>query len=325
MYHQVFALESRMLDIDALQAFVAVIDSGSFSAAAQQLGQTPSGVSRSMSRLEAQLGMTLMHRTTRRQDLTEEGAWLLARARKVLAELEVTEAEVLARRSAPSGLVRVNAATPALDHLLAPLAAEFLELYPLIKLELTSGETVVDLIEERADLAIRIGQLADSTLNARRLGNSRLRMLAAPAYLARHGVPGSAAQLAQHRLLGFTAPSSLNIWPLEREGMAIEPAIAASSGETVRHLALAGAGIACLADFLTRADVRAGRLLSVLDEETLPWSQPVWAVFYKQGALAPRVKALVDFLATRLGEGVLADERDSFASSVLTISQFGVR
>jgi DNA-binding transcriptional LysR family regulator len=286
-----------------------VIDAGSFSAAAERLGQTPSGVSRTIARLEAALGMTLIHRTTRRQDLTEEGAWLLERARKVIAELDDTEAGIAARRAQPSGLVRVNAATPALDHLLAPLVPDFLDQYRLIKLELTSGETVVDLIEERADLAIRIGQLADSTLNARRLGNSRVRVLASPDYLARHGVPDSVAALKEHRLLGFTAPASLNIWPLAHaagEGVPIEPVVTASSGETVRHLALAGAGIASLADFLTRADVRAGRLVPVLDSATLAWTQPIWAVFYRQGALAPRVTALVDFLAARLAAGALA-------------------
>lgn len=302
-----------MLDVDALITFVAVVDTGSFSAAAVRLGQTPSGISRSMARLEAQLGMTLMVRTTRRQNLTEEGAWLLGRARKVLAELDDTEADIVARRSQPSGLVRINAATPALDHLLAPLVGEFLDSYPLIRLELTSGETVVDLIEERADVAIRIGHLADSTLNARRLGTSRLRMLASPEYLRRHGEPASAAALAGHRLLGFSAPASLNTWPLAHagaQGMPIEPVVAASSGETLRHLALSGAGIACLADFLTHGDVRAGRLLPVLASATLPWSQPVWAVFYRQGALAPRVKALVDFLAARLQSGVLAPGTD---------------
>jgi len=298
-----------MIDVDAMLTFVSVIDAGSFSAAADRLGQTPSGVSRTISRLEAALGMTLMHRTTRRQDLTEEGAWLLERARKVIAELDDTEAGIAARRSQPSGLVRINAATPALDHLLAPLVAEFLDLYPLIKLELTSGETVVDLIEERADVAIRIGQLADSTLNARRLGNSRVRVLASPAYLARHGTPADVAALAAHRLLGFTAPASLNIWPLAHaagEGVPIDPAVTASSGETLRHLALAGAGIVSLADFLTRDDVCAARLVPVLDGAALPWTQPIWAVFYRQGALAPRVTALVDFLSARLAAGVLA-------------------
>jgi DNA-binding transcriptional LysR family regulator len=297
-----------MIDVDALIAFASVIDTGSFSAAAARLGQTPSGVSRTISRLESQLGMTLMHRTTRRLDLTEEGSWLLGRARTVLAELEDTEAQVAARRSQPSGLVRVNAATPALDHLVAPLAAEFLDAYPLVKLELTSGETVIDLIEERADVAIRIGQLADSTLNARRLGASRLRLLASPEYLRRHGEPKDAAALSAHQLLGFTAPASLNIWPLAHaggEGLPVQPRASASSGETLRHLALSGAGIACLSNFLTRDDLAAGTLVPVLATLTLPWTQPVWAVFYKQGALAPRVAALVDFLARRLGEGIL--------------------
>lgn len=299
-----------MLPVDALIAFAAVIDTGSFSAAAERLGQTPSGVSRTISRLESQLGMTLMTRTTRRLDLTEEGGWLLARARKILSDLQDTEEQLAARLSQPSGLVRVNAATPVLDHLLAPLAAEFIDAYPLLRLELISGETVVDLIEERADLAIRIGPLADSTLNARRLGTSRLRLLASPGYLARHGTPDNIGKLSAHRLLGFSAPASLNIWPLPQpggDGLPVAPVITASSGETLRHLALAGAGVVCLADFLTRHDVSSGRLVPILESVILPWTQPVWAVFYKQGALAPRVAALLSFLAQRLTGALLDD------------------
>lgn len=299
-----------MLDVSALITFAAVIDAGSFSAAAQRLDQTPSGVSRAISRLESQLGMTLITRTTRRLDLTEEGQWLLARTRAILADLQDTEEQLAARLLQPSGWVRVNAATPVLDHLIAPLAADFMDAYPLVRLELASGETVIDLIEERADLAIRIGPLADSTLNARRLGNSRLRLLASPAYLARHGVPDSIKALAGHRLLGFTAPASLNIWPLPQQGgdgLPVQAAIAASSGETLRHLALANAGIACLADFLTRDDLSAGRLVPVLESATLPWTQPVWAVFYKQGVLPARVAALLNFLAEKLPGGILAD------------------
>ena len=292
-----------MLDIGALIAFVTVTETGSFSTAAQQLGQTPSGVSRTVSRLEKALGMTLMHRTTRRLDLTAEGAWLLERARRVLAELADTEAQAAARRGHPAGLVRVNAATPALDHLVAPLVADFLDAYPQVSLELTSGETIVDLIEEKVDVAIRIGILPDSSLNARLLGRSRIRVLAAPGYLERHGRPETPADLARHRLLGFTAPASLNTWPLRdgsQEGVLARPQVTASSGETLRHLALGGAGIASLSDFLTGADVAGGRLVPLLEEAALPWTQPVWAVFYKQGALAPRVAALVEFLARRL-------------------------
>jgi DNA-binding transcriptional LysR family regulator len=217
--------------------------------------------------------------------------------------LQDTEQQLIARLSQPSGLVRVSAATPVLDHLIAPLAAAFMDSYPLVRLELISGETVIDLIEARIDLAIRIGPLSDSTLNARRLGTSRLRLLASPAYLARHGTPNDIDQLVSHRLLGFTTPSSLNIWPLPQyggDGLLIQASIAASSGETLRHLTLGAAGIACLADFLTRSDIESGRLVPLLETVTLPWSQPVWTVFYKQGALAPRIGALVSFLAQRL-------------------------
>jgi len=174
-----------------------------------------------------------------------------------------------------------------------------------VQLELVSGETYVDLIEERADLAIRIGALPDSTLNARRLGASRLRVLAAPSYLDKHGMPHTPLELKQHRTLGFTAPASLNTWPLAHdgvEGWSVTPSVTASSGETLRHLALAGAGIVSLSHFMSRADVAAGRLVPVLASCALPWSQPVWAVFYKQGALAPRVAALVEFLAASLGQ-----------------------
>lgn len=299
-----------MLNIDSLIAFVAVIETGSFTGAAERLDQTPSGISRAVSRLETQLGMALITRTTRRLDLTEEGAWLLERARKLITDLQDTEEQLVARLSQPSGIVRVNASTPVLDHMLAPLAAEFLDIYPLLRLEMFGGETFIDLIEERVDMAIRIGVLADSTLSARRLGSSRLRLLASPQYLARYGRPTEASQLSRHRLLGFTAPSSLNIWPLPHEGcdgLHVEPTIAASSGETLRHLALGHAGVVCLADFLSRNDVASGRLEPILEEATLPWRQPVWAVFYKQGALAPRVAALVDFLAQRLSGGVLDD------------------
>jgi DNA-binding transcriptional LysR family regulator len=165
----------------------------------------------------------------------------------------------------------------------------FLDAYPLVQLELTSGETVVDLIAQRADLAIRIGNLPDSTLNARRLGASRIRVLAAPGYLERHGTPGKVPELARHRLLGFSAPASLNTWPLVRdgvEGYTIAPGVTASSGETVRQLALAGAGFASLSDFLTRDDLAAGRLVPVLQDAAAVVAAGVGGVLQAGGPCA---------------------------------------
>lgn len=292
-----------MLNIDALISFLAVLDNGSFSAAAERLGQTPSGVSRSISRLESQLGITLINRTTRRLDLTEEGQWLAVKARKIVLELEQTEAELSSSTNKPEGTVRINAASPVFNHLLAPLLPEFQDRYPGIRLELTSGETIVDLIEERADMAIRIGELGDSTLRAKKLGESQLRLLAAPAYLRRHGMPISVDDLKQHRLLGFTSPASLNTWPIQESTsgqLTIQAMILASNGETLRHLAIQGAGIACLADFLTENDRATGALIPILEDELQIQYQTISAVFYKHEALAPRIEVFVRYLAEKL-------------------------
>jgi len=294
-----------MLPTETLSAFVAVIDEGSFSAAAERLGMTPSGISRSITKLEKQLGVRLITRTTRRLDLTEEGQWFLQNVREILAQMEETELTLQSAATLPSGLLRINAATPVFNHVIAPLLPEFQRLYPRIKLELVGGETIIDLIEELADVAIRVGQLQDSTLSARLLFESPLRLVVSSDYLRQHGLPETVGQLAAHALLGFTLPSSLNIWPLRHDGADgydIRPSIGSSNGETLRFLALSGCGIACLSDFLVCEDIRQGRLVEVLKLETLPWKQPIWAVYYRQGFLAARVACFVEFLTERLRE-----------------------
>ncbi|ATP27497.1 LysR family transcriptional regulator [Chromobacterium violaceum] len=291
-----------MLSTESLIAFTTIMDCGSFTAAADKLGVTASNVSRSLAQLEKQLGVRLLTRTTRRLDLTAEGAWLLERARVILENLNDAEQQLQAAAARPSGLVRVNAAIPVLDHLLAPHLAGFQARYPDIRLELAGAEAVVDLIEERADLAIRVGPLADSTLNARLLCESPLRIVAAPDYLRRHGLPRTVADLQAHRQLGFTSPASLNLWPLGANGLKVNPSPAASSGATLRALALHGCGIACLADFLVGPDIAAGRLEAVRLPEQRDWKQPIWAVFYKQGRPLPRIACLVDYLADALAE-----------------------
>ncbi|MEK8082328.1 LysR substrate-binding domain-containing protein [Pseudomonas sp. XK-1] len=291
--------------LDELQAFVRVVDSGSISAAAEQLTQTASGVSRALSRLEDKLDVTLLRRTTRRLELTEEGQAFLAQARKILDAVEDAEEQMKLRRQKPAGRLRVNAAAPFMLHAVVPLIAGFRAQYPDIQLELHSSDQIIDLLEQRTDVAIRIGPLRDSTLHARPLGSSCLRVLASPAYLKTHGTPQSVEELSRHSLLGFTQPDSLNQWPLRYalgDAYSITPRLGASSGETLRQLALAGAGIVCLADFMTRADRANGELVQVLLAYTVEVRQPIHAVYYRNTALASRITCFLDYLAGQLLE-----------------------
>jgi DNA-binding transcriptional LysR family regulator len=291
--------------LDELLALTTVVDSGSITAAAEQLGQTTSGVSRALGRLEEKLATTLLQRTTRRIELTEEGQAFLAQARKILAAVDEAEEQMAVRREKPAGRLRVNAATPYMLHVVVPLVADFRAQFPSITLELNSSDQIIDLLEHRTDIAIRIGTLQDSTLHARPLGSNRLRLLASPAYLKAHGRPKDVTALASHTLLGFAQPAHLNRWPVRDAGgdaLEITPAVIASSGETLRQLALAGAGVVCLADFMTRTDRQRGDLVQVLPRDTQDVRQPVHAVYYRNTALAARIGCFLDFMAARLAE-----------------------
>lgn len=291
--------------IDELLAFAAVVDTGSITAAAEQLDLTVSATSRTLSRLEEKLQTTLLRRTTRRLELTEEGASFLAHARAILAMVDEAEEQMAARRMRPVGRLRVDAATPFMLHVLVPLLEGFRERFPEVELELHSTEGIIDLIEKRTDVAFRIGSLKDSTLHARPIGTSRVRVLASPEYLKRHGTPTRAAQLAQHTLLGFSQPDSLNDWPLRDDDgsiVHIKPAIGSSSGETLRSLALAGLGIVCLSDFMTRDDRQSGRLVPLFGRQTLDVRQSVNAVYYRNTALASRITCFVDHVVSVLGK-----------------------
>lgn len=293
--------------LDELLAFVSVVNSGSISAAAEQLTQTASGVSRALSRLEEKLDVTLLRRTTRRLELTEEGQAFLAQARKILDAVESAEEQMKVRRQKPAGRLRVNAAAPFMLHVVVPLVAGFRAQYPDIQLELHSSDQIIDLLEQRTDVAIRIGALRDSTLHARPLGSNRLRILASPSYLKAHGTPKTVADLAQHSLLGFTQPDSLNQWPLRHplgDSLNISPSLSASSGETLRQLALSGAGIVCLADFMTAADRASGELVQLLLRDTVEVRQPIHAVYYRNTALASRITCFLDYLSSQLTEPV---------------------
>lgn len=288
---------------DDLKTFITVIDSGSLSAASVHLGQTTSGVSRALSRLEEKLGASLLTRTTRRMELTEEGQLFLSRARAILAAMEDAEETIRIRRQKPAGRLSVDAPAPFMLHCVVPHLAEFRALYPDIRLELRSNEQIADLHEHRSDIAIRLGQPIEATLHARTLGVSTLHVLASPDYLAQHGAPLSPEALAGHMLIGQAQAGPESLWPLQHatgSSLTITPAITATSGETVRQLALAGQGVACLADFIVRDDLAAGRLVTLLPSYDSGYRQTIHALYYRNTPLAQRIHCFLEFLQQKL-------------------------
>lgn len=294
--------------LEEQQAFVAVVDSGSITAAAERLGLTVSGVSRALNRLERKLETTLLRRTTRRLELTEEGETFLGHARSILAAVDNAEEAIANRHDRPRGRLRINAAPSFMQFVIVPIVGEFRDRFPGITLELDTHDRFIDLLEQRVDLAIRIGELEDSSLHARPLGHSPLRLLASPDYLKRHGAPRGVGDLAHHSLLGFSQLDHLNDWPLldaRGEPFHVKPSLSASSGPTLLELVLAGEGIACLADYMTLAPRRSGALVDVLPEQTRFRTQRINVVYYRQTALSQRARLFMDFLAEKLPEKYL--------------------
>tara|TARA_R110001583_G_scaffold137631_2_gene289243 strand:+ start:1353 stop:2237 length:885 start_codon:yes stop_codon:yes gene_type:complete len=286
---------------DELEILLAVVDCGGFSAASAQLNVAVAKVSRAIQRLEGKLGVTLLQRTTRRVSLTEEGEAFVLQVRQGLEQLESAEEQLRLRMEKPMGRLRVDAATPFMLHQLVPLIGAFQQAYPDIKLELSTSEGIIDLLEKRTDIAIRIGKLEDSTLHSSLLGHSRLNLVASPDYLRRYGTPQTVEALETHRLLGFIQPSQLNYWPVG-DGVDVTPDLAASSGEVLRQSCLAGEGICCLSSFMIRQDLAERRLISVL-ADTMQSPHPreqVQAVYYRNTSLSARVNAFVEFIRPKL-------------------------
>ena len=285
---------------EEIAIFVAVVESGSFSRAAEQLGQANSAVSRAVKKLESKLGVSLLNRTTRQLSLTEEGERYFRRMQVVLQEMAAAENELLESRTTPRGLLRVDAATPVILHFLMPLIRPFRERYPEMNLTLVSSETFINLIERKVDVAIRAGTLTDSSLRTRPLFNSYRKIIASPDYLARHGTPQSVAELKHHQCLGFSEPVSLNTWPIsccDGQLLEIESEISSNSGETLKQLCLAGNGIACLSDYMVDKEIAEGAFVELLSDKRLPIEMPFSAVYYSDRAVSTRIRAFIDFLS----------------------------
>ncbi|WP_104401884.1 LysR family transcriptional regulator [Vibrio penaeicida] len=286
---------------DDLEMLLAVVDSGGFSAAAEALNIQVARVSRAVSKVERQLNVSIFNRTTRRVELTEEGRQFVDTVRLGLMQIQQAEEEVISRGDLPKGRLRVDAASPFVFHQLVPLVKPFNDAFPNIQLELTSNEGFVDLLEKKTDLAIRIGQLNDSTLHAKPLGKSALYIVASPDYLARRGIPQKNSDLSAHDIIGFSGPKVLNHWPL-KGFETLKPNFVSSNGETVRQLTLAGNGISCLSGFMVKKDIEEGRLIPLLESEKIPNTEreKINAVYYRSSSVAKRISVFIDFIQPKL-------------------------
>lgn len=287
-----------------MAVFVAVVDRGGFSAAARSLAMTPSAISKLVGRLEARLAVPLLRRTTRQMQLTAEGETFYARGVRLLADLDEAERSVQAT-AAPRGRVSVNCSVSFGHRKLLPLLPALCSRYPELRVDVVLTDRVVDLVEERADIAIRWGQLPVSDVVARPLGRTAQHIVGSPAYLKRHGVPRNAEALLRHPRLGTNYRRMTPHWPLQVGGqlidMPIDGPVRASDGEALRQMALAGLGLARLSRYHIWPDLEAGRLVPVLEAANPGEFEPIHAVWMgRPGRLPARIRALLDFLVEQV-------------------------
>ena len=283
-----------------MAAFVRVVDSKGFSAAAPALGLTPSAVSKLITRLETRLGVRLLQRTTRALHLTQEGEVFYAAAQRIVGEIETLEEQITGHSGTPQGLLRVTTSLAFASHQLAPVLSEFLARHPLVQLDLLPTDRVIDMVEEGVDIAIRIGRLADTSFMARKIGEDKRLICAAPSYLARHGTPRRPEELARHNCIVSRERAYLNRWAFKIDGQVSEievgGRVAISEGEMQMQLALQGIGIARLTRLTLARAIRDGALVPLLDDFSADEPVAIHAVYPHRRHLAPKVPAFVNFL-----------------------------
>ena len=290
--------------LTGLMAFVRTADLGSFVAAGRVLGLSPSAVGKAVTRLESQLGVRLFQRSTRSLRLTEEGRAFHERCRHILDDLDDAQETLLRTKETPRGRIKVSAPIVAY-HLLLPVLAEFLSLYPDIELDLDFSDRIVDLIDEGVDVAIRSGQLPDSRIMVRALRPFQLLLCASPAYLERQGTPKCPRDLSTHAGIGFRFPNSGKVqdWPLKLPAgepeVRIRHILTCNNMEALRGAVLRGLGIGCMPDFLAASSLRTGDLVPLLvDHLDAPGQfNLIWP---SSRHLSPKVRVFVDFISKRL-------------------------
>lgn len=286
-----------------IAAFVRVVERGSFAAVALETGYTSSGISRMITRLEDSLGTKLFFRSTRQLSLTPEGETFLPRARAILEAIELACDELSDGVETPRGHIRLNCGTAFANHKLAPVLAGFTALYPHISLDISVTDQRVDPVAGQADVTIRVGDLADSSLVAIPLGTVARVIAASPAYLAKYGEPQTARDLSKHNCLLLSGFPHQAAWSFRENGqpvnVSVKGSLTSDSAETLLHAALSDVGIIRLGDFLGADALASGRLVPIMTEIHIPVEQPITALVQAGRQSVPRIRALLDFLKSK--------------------------
>ncbi len=290
-----------MAGLQGIAAFAETVRRGSFAAAARELRLTPSAVAKSVARLEADLGLRLLHRTTREVSLTSDGHGLYERCQRVVDEIDALRAEAEGVRGEPSGTLRLSAPVSWGRKVLVPRLAQLVARHPRIALDVAFSDRYADVVRDGFDAVVRIGRLRDSTLVGRRIGEQRLVVCASPAYVAARGTPAVPADLAAHRCMAFRMPSTGRPRPWEfavaRKLQASVPAVAVvlAEGEALVAAAAAGLGIAQVPDYMSAEAFAAGALVELLAPFRPP-PVPISVVHASGRQVTPRLRALLDLL-----------------------------
>jgi DNA-binding transcriptional LysR family regulator len=291
-----------------MRLFAEVVDSGSFSAAGRRLGLAASSVARAIGTLENELGVRLLNRTTRKLGLTEAGRLYHERSKRILAEVEEARLSVTQLETAPRGTLRLSVPVSFGRLHIAPALPDFLALHPALRVDLATTDAFVDLVEEGVDLAIRIGELEDSSLIARRLAPNRRVICASPGYLERYGVPAAPAELAGHNCLIYKRQENRSLWRL-RDALRIHEievggSLLANNADALHVAALGGLGLTILPVWLVGPDIQQGALRIVLADHQVSSAAldtNIYAVFPHSRHLSAKVRAFIDFLRLRFG------------------------
>ncbi|MGI1669929.1 MAG: LysR family transcriptional regulator [Neptuniibacter sp.] len=286
---------------DAIEAFVAVVQKGSFTSAAESLGVSPSHVSRRVAELESQLGTPLIYRTTRSIRLSDAGEEYYAECNRLLQGFLSAEQKISQQSEEPSGLLKITCGATFGERFIAPLLPAFLKRYPKLKVDLHLSNSRVDLIRDGYDLAIRLGTMEDSSLLARRLCDRTEYICASPEYLELYGSPHTLNELSRHNCLQGSTPTWLFMDNGQRREFRVDGNWRSNSGPALIEAVTAGLGIAQLPDYYVAPLLKSGELVSLLDNYRYPLSG-VWLVYPKVRQQLPRLKLLCDYLIESFSE-----------------------